>query len=227
MKIVYSLSRNLYQFLLPSIMSLLDHNEVEKIYILALDKELPYELPEQCEVIEANPLEWFDPEGPNWRTQFTPMAMLRAATTKYIKDDKVIQLDVDTIVTDDLSGLWDIDLGTDYCAMVDEKLGQWKPFGEHYYNAGVMLLNLKQIREEKLDDRMIEELNTKQLRFLEQECWNYMAAGRIRELDVRYNECFATGQTEHPAIVHYAGYTHYLHGVPRGEYYDRDRQFEK
>lgn len=229
MNIVYSLSRNLYPVLLPSIMSALDHNPDARVFVLAVDDRLPYDLPEQCQVIEANPLEWFEPDGPNFVSAFTPMALVRAATPKILKDlDKVIQLDVDTIVTDSLAPLWNTELETNLGACCVEKLGMFRPYGGRYFNIGVLLMNLKQLREEKMDDKMIEFLNTERVPFLEQDAWNFLAGDRIVEVDTRYNECFATGQTDSPAVVHYAGHNPWWTGTaPRSEYYEKYKSFEK
>ena len=52
--------------------------------------------------------------------------------------------------------------------------------------------------------------------------------GRIRKMDTRFNESVATGYTEEPAVVHYAGYNrHWAGNIPRFEFYLRYKQFER
>ena len=45
MKVAYSGSKNLYPYINASLRSLLDHNKVEKVYLLIEDDEFPFELP--------------------------------------------------------------------------------------------------------------------------------------------------------------------------------------
>lgn len=227
MNIVYSLTRNLYPVLLPSIMSVLEHNPDAKIYIMAETKTIPYDLPKQCEVIHVNPFDYLRIGNPNASNQFSFMAQIRSATSKYIHEDRVIQLDVDTIVTDSLQPMWDMDLGTDLCAMCNEHQTAYRPYGDKYYNAGVMLIDLKRVREEKVDDAMIELLNRQKLPYIDQDAWNIVAKGRIKDLPIRFNESFATGITDAPAVVHYAGYAHHWLAAPRHEYYARYKRYER
>ena len=81
MIVVYSGTRNLYECMLPSITSLLEHNTPRTIYILIEDDTFPYELPEVCETINVSALKdkYFLPNGPNMNSPFTYMAMMRIA----------------------------------------------------------------------------------------------------------------------------------------------------
>ena len=78
------------------------------------------------------------------------------------KYDKVLYLDIDTIVLKDLSELYNTDLQETYCGVVEDyhlihfanlnqKLGL-----THYFNSGVLLLNTKKIREENLCSKMLK-----------------------------------------------------------------------
>lgn len=226
MKVTYTLTRNLYPYLLPSIMSLLEHNKVEKIYIFCEDDVFPYNLPKECVVKKVDPKDYFNQT--NFNTMFTPMCLMRAVTSKLLpRVNKVLQLDVDTIIADDLTELWNTDMGDNWIAACDEKLGRYKPYGRKYYNAGVLLLNLKQIRKDHADDRLVELLNTKRLQYIDQDAWNIIGQDKTVELDVRWNECFATGITGNPGIVHYASYRQWWNGAPRFEYYARYKKLEK
>lgn len=215
MKVVYSASRNLYPYMLPSIVSLLEHNEVEKIFLMIEDDQMPYDVPEQCECINVSGQTLFPPTGVNYRSQFTYMALMRAAYTKVLpKDlDRVIQLDIDTIVCGSLQELWDMDMTGKWLAACDEVRGKIKPFGEKYYNIGVALFNLNQIRADGIDDVVIDALNNREMRFLEQDAWNEYGqkAGKIVELPGQYNECFATGTSANPIVAHFAGFPDWMH----------------
>ena len=230
MRFAYFLSRNIYRYLLPSIMSLLDHNKnVKAIYIFCEDDEFPYQLPDVCKVINITDQQWIRHDSPNWTNMFTWVGLVRPCLPKLLpRVNKIIQLDVDTIICDDLSEIWNADMTGKYMLACDEKLGQYKIAGhEKYYNIGVAVLNLKQIRQDKFDDVLINALNTRYFQYIGQDAWNILAYNRILEMPTRYNECFATGSSDDPAIVHYASVGQWwLPGVPRQEYYDKYRKYE-
>ena len=92
-----------------------------------------------------------------------------------------------------------------------EHLGKFRPYGPKYYNLGVAMLNLREIRESGIDKQLAELLNKEELPYIDQDAWNKLGMERSAELPARYNECFATGRTEHPAIFHYAGILHWHH----------------
>lgn len=231
MRFAYFLSRNLYPYLLPSIMSLLDHNKnVKAIYVFCEDDDFPYQLPEVCKVFNITNQPWILRSSPNWNSFVTWVCAVRSCYTKLLpRVNKVIQLDVDTIICDDLSEIWNADMTGKYMLACDEKLGQYKIAGhEKYYNIGVAVLNLKQIRQDKFDDVLINALNTRYFQYVEQDAWNILAYDKIGELPTRFNECFATGASDDPAVVHFASFRHWwLQGVPRQEFYDKYRKYEK
>ena len=221
MNVCYSLTRNLYPYLKGAIRSLLDHNSDVKIYVLAEDDELPFEIPCEHRTINMSGQEYFLADTQNTRSPFTYMAMLRVATPELIPEDRVIQLDIDTIVCDRLEPIWNLDLNGKWLAWCPEHLGVYKPFGEKYYNFGVAVLNLAQMRKDNATEFMVRELNRFYYRFLDQDVMNRFAVpDKTVDLDVRYNECFCCGQTDNPAIVHFAGYPDWYKNpeIPRYEY---------
>lgn len=228
MIIAYFTTRNLYPYILPSIMSLLDHNRPERIYIFAEDDRLPFELPEPCLVVNISDQKIFTQDSPNWTSPFSWIVMMRACIAKLIPGPRAIQLDIDTIITDSLEPIWEADLGENWIMAADEALGSFKPFGPKYYNCGVLVANLDQIRKDRIDDRIIQLLQKQRLNFVDQDAWNILGKGRIQDMPLRYNECFATGMTFNPAIVHYAGYReHWLPETPRFSYYEAYKKFER
>ena len=206
MNIVYGMTRNLYDKIQPSIRSVLDHNDA-KIYITAEDDKIP-NLPCECEVINVKDQTWFPTDSINAKTQFTYMVLLRCVYPTLLPIDKVISLDVDTIVCDSLLPVWDCDMTGKWMAAVPEHKGNWKPFGGIYLNIGVALYNLKQMREDGIERKLVEMLRTRKMYFPDQDTLNYycLAERKFKILPVRYNECFATGYTINPCVVHYAGY---------------------
>lgn len=95
---------------------------------------------------------------------FTPGSVFRLLLPNITSMNKIIYLDCDVIVNLDISELWNIDLEGYYIAAIDDKAGQTimnKPLLsnsrfrmwmmdmplEHYFNSGVVMLNLNKIRK--------------------------------------------------------------------------------
>ena len=171
---VYSGTRNLYPAMVTAAKSLTKNSNVEKIYFLIEDDSFPEELPSHIETINVSSQAYFPKNGANFRTHFTYMSLLRVCYTKlFPKLDKVLQLDVDTLVVDDISSLWDIDLNGKMFAAVEEYHSSYKPYGPKYYNIGVAMFNLTQIRKERADDFSIGFLNCTATPYIDQDAWNH------------------------------------------------------
>jgi lipopolysaccharide biosynthesis glycosyltransferase len=75
--------------------------------------------------------------------------------------DRILYLDCDTLVTDELTALWATPLDTAYVAGVQDTIDLYfqkvigLPAGQPYLNAGVLLINLKRWRDDKLEARFI------------------------------------------------------------------------
>ena len=228
MNVVYALTRNLYPHLAPSVRSLIEHNPKANVYVLAEDDELPVELPCKAKVINVSSQQYFPVNSVNYGKQFTYMALMRATYAElFPKMKKCIQLDVDTIVCDDLSPIWKTDMKGKWMAACPEYTGQFKPYGQTYYNIGVAVFNLEQIRKDEILPDVIQFLNTVSVPYLEQDAWNKYGIehDKIVPIDVRYNECFCCGYTDDPAVVHYAGIGDWYSNqyIPRKEYLDKYR----
>ena len=226
MIIVYAMTRNLYPCFKPTLTSLLDHNYPEKIYILAEDDALPYALPNCCEVVNVSGQTYFPPDNPNAKSQFTYMAMMRACYCDLFPDiDKVIQLDIDTIVADSLQELWDMDISGKWFASCPEYRSTYNPFGkEEYYNIGICLYNLAQMRADNAQTQLVDLLNGNQLFCLEQDALNYLAVpDKCAKIPVRYNNSFCCGYTSNPAVIHFAGFPDWYHNrcMPKRKYLDK------
>lgn len=211
--VVYSGSRNLYFDMAVAATRLLSKQENPdeyKIFLLIEDDVLGHPVPYTVETINVSEAghKLFRANGPNMKTKFTYLAMIRSAYSKVLPEevDKVLQLDVDTVVMGDLSYLWEIDLSKAYFAAVQEKFSTWKPYGERYYNAGVMMINIKKTHEDGLDDKMVDFLNKHKVPYIDQDAWNAFGIDHCIDLPIEYNETFVTGYTDNPKIVHYAGF---------------------
>lgn len=198
---VYAGTRNLYYDMIPGVKSLLAHSNVDKVYLLIEDDEFPFTIPDRVECINVSDQPYFRHDGPNFKNGWTYMVLMRAALHRVFPElDRVLSLDVDTIVTEDISELWDLDLSQHYLAGVREPQ---KSNRSLYINAGVMMLNLKRLRGGK-GDEIIEALNTRHFPWNEQDCINELCAGEILEIPGDYNSSNWTARGKTQKIIHYA-----------------------
>ena len=233
MIVVYAASRKLYPVLPMAYMSLLKHNPEAAVVCLIEDDELPYEVPWNVGTVNVSGQEWFGEDCVNIKTSFTYLSLMRVCYTKLFPGyDRVLQLDVDTIVNDNLMPIWKIDMDGKYFAAVPEHLSHWKPYGKDYRNVGVCLFNLKQMRADGVDDELIRFLNTNKVPYIDQDALNWLNAekggDKALTLGVRYNECFVTGETLRPAVVHAAGCRNWFSNLDeqyRGGYWKPYEQY--
>ncbi len=100
--------------------------------------------------------------------------------------DKLLYLDIDIMIANDIKQLWDIDV-TDYeYAAVKEKYGCWL-IRPDYFNAGMLLLNMARIRETGLLKKARELIRTKKLLFADQSAI-FKSTTRKKLLPRIYNE---------------------------------------
>ena len=115
---------------------------------------------------------------------------------EYLKIDKVLYLDADTLVLDDLSKAYQTDLKNNYVAAVKDGLMYQHP--EHiaeiglawrgfYFNSGIMLLNLKAIRQDNIIKSALIYFNTHQEIFGDQDVLNVVFKDKVAPLSYRYN----------------------------------------
>lgn len=207
MIIVMCATKNWYIYLATEIYALLQTNKVKKIYLFIEDDNIPYIQYKNVEFINANKLNnYIYNNSPNYNTKYTKMSFVRCYLSKVLKEDKILYIDSDAIVNDDISDLWNINI--DLIAGVHEG-GEWDKylglngFDDTYINTGLLLMNLKQIREEKLDDKMLELLNTNKYYMPDQDVINIVCKDRITYLPVIYNSTETTGFVDNAKIIHY------------------------
>ena len=207
MNIVYAVTRSFYHKILPSLYSLLDHNTDIDLYVVAEDDDLGIDLPIDARVINVSGQTWFKPDDPNYNNRFTYINLIKVCYASILPVDKVLHLDADTIICDDLHPFYDTDLTGKWIGAVQETEASYKPFGPIYYNMGVALLNLEQMRRDNIEPELIEYLNMGVQPWADQDAWNYLAQldDKFVSINRRYNENQATGKTLDPAIVHYCG----------------------
>jgi lipopolysaccharide biosynthesis glycosyltransferase len=109
--------------------------------------------------------------------------------------DRLLYLDSDLVVLGDLSPILDLDLGDNYLAAApnlftpDNAARMGLPPGAVYFNAGVLLINLKLWRETHITERLVAFINANAaiLKFHDQDALNAVMQGAVVRLDYRWN----------------------------------------
>lgn len=198
MIVVYTTSHNVDQYLPTALNSLFTHNPDAFIYIIAEDDNIDcIKRTTNIKIINKNTIPDFPlSEGPNCNAN--PMQMSRCWLPRILDEDKVLYLDIDTLVLDNLDELWNTDI-SDYAIMAwpedrdDELIMDWcmpprkKMQKSKYVNSGVVLFNLKFIRENKIDEKWFHLLNNIKLPLPDQDAINLACDGYIKYLDTIYN----------------------------------------
>lgn len=213
--VVYCGTYNVYTEMMASAKSLLCNTQVDKVYFLTEDDKFPYDIPDIIENINVKNQKYFPPDGPNFNNAWTYMCMIRTAFPEMFSQyDKVLSLDIDIIVNDDISDLWDYDMTDYYIAGVPENNRQKKSTDPLYVNFGVVMMNLKKLREDNIQQGMIETLNKNKTDCPEQGVYNRYCAGHILPLPNDYNVTLfshITGEPLKERILHYAGQKYWKH----------------
>ena len=107
--------------------------------------------------------------SPNEGSYCTPYTLLRLLADKVegMPEDKLLYLDIDLMFNDDIRKLYDIDI-TDYeYAAAKDHYGK-KFLHNDYINAGVLLFNMKKIKETGLLEKARKMINEKHMVFSDQ-----------------------------------------------------------
>ena len=218
---VYAGSKELYPFMLGSIKSMLKNGGADKVYMIIEDDEYIQKLPPEVEVINFKNQKFFRPDGPNMKQRFTYMTLARSVLTKLLPQDldKVLSMDCDTVVMGSLEEVWERDLDGYYFAATREPyLCRWD---STYHNTGVAYYNLKKLREDGIDDKIIHALNTKQYKLPEQDTYNEFCQGHILDMpsEFNYND-YVAKPFEEVRVRHYAGHGVHIWGyLPDMQHY--------
>jgi lipopolysaccharide biosynthesis glycosyltransferase len=160
--------------------------------------------------------------GTTWYRSFIPEILPHV--------DRILYMDIDTIVVDSLEPLWQVDLAGLYVAAVTNVLppeGFERPEalgldGPHaYFNTGVLLLNLGEMRRDRCTAAILEFGRSHELLWPDQDALNVVLGSRRLPLHPRWNctnslfsfewseDVFGRQAVEearrHPAIRHFEG----------------------
>lgn len=132
------------------------------------------------------------PPAANMRTRFTPCCMLRLYADLVPEiPDRILYLDNDVVCRGAPSGLYGAELGVAELAGVPDYYGSHffrrRPFVRDYLNSGVLLLNMKKIREDGLFRRARRLCAERKMFLPDQTALNRLARKKII-LPRRFNE---------------------------------------
>jgi lipopolysaccharide biosynthesis glycosyltransferase len=137
----------------------------------------------------------------SWITSLT-FARLLIPELLPLNVGKALYLDCDVVVNDDVSELWNIQLGEKFLAAARDALVNVShprgivnyrelgiPADAHYFNAGVLLMNLRKWREHNTSKELLDYLriNRSIIQLADQEALNAVLWRDWIELDYRWN----------------------------------------
>ncbi len=148
--------------------------------------------------------------------------------------DKVLYIDSDTIIQGDLTELFNTNLKDTYAAVVKDTAAiltlNWhkKLNLKNYFNAGVLLLNLKKLREDNIHEKFVESINEREdlALSLDQHTQNICYRDNVTFLSPKYNYMITNSKfslkklalffdidigemkniIKFPIIIHYSGW---------------------
>lgn len=136
----------------------------------------------------------------------------------YPQYDKAIYIDSDTVCLSDIAELYNTDMGDNLIAGIPDGVIQaidiFKDYVErvvgvadynNYFNAGVIVMNLKELRDYKFKEKFIYMLEKIKFEVAQdQDYLNRLCKGRVKILDYSWNRMPVMGKTEGKInLIHY------------------------
>ncbi len=131
--------------------------------------------------------------------------------------DKVLYMDCDTVALTDIADLYRVDIGDNYIgAVADQAVGavpQFKEYtknalgidAEKYFNSGVIVMNLKKLREIGFYEKFSKVLRSYDFTIApDQDVLNLICKDRVYYYGAGWNRMPIGGaESEHPKLIHY------------------------
>ena len=126
-------------------------------------------------------------DSKNMTSSYTPYAMIRLFADRIEGvGDKLLYFDTDVCPMGDIGELYDLDVEGYHMAGVRDYFGKFF-FGNHYLNSGVLLFNMKRMREDGVFPRCITLCRDKKMLLFDQHALNKYAKKKLI-LHRRFNE---------------------------------------
>lgn len=151
-------------------------------------------------------------------------AYYRLKLSSLVETEKIIYLDSDIIVLDNITELWNYDIENYLIGGVEDKYSNLMTCQANlkdydiYINSGVLLINLKKFREQDIENKIFKKLREENNNYSDQDVLNDICQKQILYLPLKYNlmltrddkRAYPTRQDEYknalitPYILHYS-----------------------
>ncbi len=233
--VVMATDNNYIRFLYIAVCSLIKYNKNIKLYILSIEKihidhVLLIESLKKKDVSLS--IVWIEIDdrfnGLPLPGHVSKTTYARVLIPTVVREKRCLMLDIDILVRDDLTELFELEMDNYYLAgrkslgfsiyKVDESTKKIYgiPNFDSYINVGIMCMNLDLIRANGIDKLLRDEIESKDIPEADQGIFNKICYGKIKFIPVRYNwdgilkdYQAVYGHTDvdngikRPAIIHY------------------------
>jgi len=122
----------------------------------------------------------------NQLSVYTPFAFLRLFVDKLNLPEKIIYLDTDIMLNGDISTLFNYDISNFELGVVLDRYGKFF-INKDYFNSGMLLMNIKKIKETHLLEKVRLMCSTKKMPFPDQDALNKLSNLKLY-LPRKFNE---------------------------------------
>jgi len=231
MNIVFAINKSYKDILSVLLLSILENNSQEFIHFYILNTDFDEKDKKNYDYLHKSfknfEISFLKPDASKFKDlklnigYISIEAYYRYSIAELLSnEDRALYLDADTIVNGSLSELYHTDLGNNYMAGVRdlciEELGYKEKIdmseNDLYINSGVLLLNLKKMRADNLEQTLLNNTNNLKdiIEIQDQDVINITCKGKIKEIDSIYNFTHANVSKEkkkhdRAVIIHYTG----------------------
>lgn len=220
MNIALGFDKNFAAYAATTIKSILLHNKNLKFYLMH-DNLPKSDIKKISKMIEEHneDYQWIDMSNEfnniftgNWRSKavYFPLKL-----SSICDDNRILFLDADTFVLDDLSTLYNQDIDGYYLAAVNDygmlsdlktdnklklgnetidikdyfqKIRKWNNTDmQRYFNSGMLLMNLDEMRKNNVETQLLDSLKYNIFAFIDQDCINYVCHDHVKIIEPKYN----------------------------------------
>lgn len=206
--IAFAVDNNFVQQLATTIVSILrSSNKQDKFNFYVLDGGIsPYnkEKVEKLKSIKHFNIEYLVINNDDFKhcpipesLYFTKATYYRFKLQSLVSIDKILYMDCDILVRKSLSELYSVDVENKYAAVVEDMMFTVGKLGERcstlgvsrYFNAGIMVLNLKKMREDNIEAKCFEfvEKTPEKVKWVDQCVLNSIFEEKVKFIDKKYN----------------------------------------
>ena len=134
----------------------------------------------------------------------TSAIFARLILAETLNIDKILYLDPDIVIQDDISKLWDIDVSNHVLAAAQDDTIPERD-GYIYFNSGVMLINIRKWRERKISKKAIKYVSKNITNHTDQDAVNDILKGDYLRISKKWNSNPISGKREGLKIIHFLG----------------------